>query len=345
MLVRIEDSQGRSGEYWALPVYRGDLASTMGNEKYAYGGFTVQIPDAYFAAGKLKLQLVIRQDDSLFHSDVIEVNDYKPREKNKKRIAFLGGLNTAKGGEIAYRLMEHYGSKYDWYIIGGIGNSNLNALEKSNVFKLGWYRRENVRAILRQYQIDAVCIFSIWAETFCYTLSEAQLAGVPTIVTDIGALGERIKKDQTGWLVNADISEKELQQKIDSIFEDEKLYAEVWERTADFKHRTVAQMCEDYRAVYRGLDASKIQRTAFDANAIFMAYAQGTSGCAVAMGAEDTAQMLRRLNELETQLASIEQSMEYRIARFFNRENIPFKRTIKRLMGFAYRVYKKYFKK
>lgn len=345
LLVRIEDTQGKTGEYWALPVYRADLAGTMGDEKYLYGGFSVQIPDAYFAPGKLKYQLIIRYEGDFFHSGILETDNYTPRNKTKQRIAFLGGLNTAKGSDVAYQLMEHYGSKYDWYIIGGIGDANLVALEKSNVFKLGWYKRENIRSLLQQYQIDAVCILSICAETFCYTLSEAQLSGVPAITTDIGALGERMRADQTGWLVDADISAKELAQKIDAIFADSEKYEEVRNWTANFKHRTVAQMCEDYRAVYSGLDSSKIQRTAFDANAIFMAYAQGTSAYALAVGAEDTAQMLRRLNELETHLASIEQSMEYRIARFFNRENIPFKRTIKRLIGFAYRIYKKYFKK
>ena len=345
LLVRVEDSRGTSETYWALPVYRGDLAGAMNNDKYAYGGFTVQIPDAHFAAGKLKFQLIIRQEDSLFHSDVMEVNDYQPREKTRKRIAFLGGLNTAKGSDVAYQLMEHYGSKYDWYIIGGIGDGNLATLEKSNVFKLGWYKRENIRRILQQYRIDAVCILSICAETFCYTLSEAQLAGVPAVVTDIGALGERMRRDQTGWLVNADISAKELQQKLDAIFADEAQYAETLKQAADFHHRTVAQMCEDYRGVYSGLDGSKIQRTAFDANAIYMAYAQGTSDLMISMSPEDSVLMMRRLNELETQMAALEQSLEYRMVRFFNRENFPFKKPIKWMIGFIYRIYKKFFKK
>lgn len=345
LLVRIEDSQGKSGEYWALPVYRGDLAGELGDEKYLYGGFSVQIPDAYFAPGKLKYQLVIRHEDSLYHSQILETNNYKPREKTKKRLAFLGGLNTAKGSDVAYQLLEHYGSKYDWYIIGGIGDGNLATLEKSNVSKLGWYKRENIRSILQQYQIDAVCILSICAETFCYTLSEAQISGVPAITTNIGALGERMQRDQTGWLVNADITAKELLQKIDEIFADSQKYEAVRQHTADFKHRTIAQMCQDYREIYSGLDSSHIQRGDFDATAIYMAYAQGNSELMLSMSAEDSVSLVRRLNELEQQMAAIEQSMEYRIARFFNREKIPFKRTIKRLIGFAYRIYKKYFKK
>lgn len=345
MLVRIEDSQGKSGEYWALHVHRADLTSALDNEKYLYGGFSVQVPDAYFAAGTLRIQLVIWHEGDFFHSRVIEVDTYQPREKTRRRIAFLGGLYAAKGSQIAYQLMERYGSKYDWYIIGGIGDGNLDSLEKDNVFKLGWYKRENVGSMLQQYQIDAVCILSICAETFCYTFSEAQLAGVPAIVTDIGALGERMRKDQTGWLVPADISAKELQQKIDSVFEDGKAYEVVRKRTEDFAHRTIAEMCADYRRLYRELDGSGIQRSTFDPKAIFMAYGQGTSEYMISMGSEDGAALIRRLNELEAQLIAIEGSLEYRMVRFFNREKLPFKKQIKWMIGFAYRVYKKYFKK
>lgn len=345
LLVRIEDSKGKTGEYWALPIYRADLAQALDNDKYLYGGFSVQIPDAYFETGPLKIQLIIRNEGELFHSDIICIDSYTIRTKQKKRIAFLGGLNEAKGSQVAYQLMDRYGGEYDWYVIGGIGDPNLITLEKNNVFKLGWYKRENIGLMLRQYQIDVVCILSICAETFCYTLSEAQLAGVPTIVTDIGALGERMRKDKTGWIVPADITAKELQKQIDSIFADDRNYMKIADYVREFKHRTIRQMCEDYSKLYEELDNSKIIRMEHDAHAIFTAYAQGTAEYMISFGSETGAAMIQRINELEAQLIAINQSKEYRMIKFLNRENIPFKKQIKWLIGFAYRVYKKYFKK
>ena len=55
--------------------------------------------------------------------------------------------------------------------------------------------------------------------------------------------------------------------------------------------------------------------------------------------------LIRRVNELEATLNTIEQSLEYRMVKFFNRENMPFKKQIKWLIGFAYRVYLKFFRR
>lgn len=344
VILRVADSVGNVGEYWAMPVHRGDLIGTFGSDKYMYSGFSVQIPDAYFKTGPLTVQLYLRHNNDLFHSETVKITNYKEKKKKKKRIAFLGGLYTAKGSHLAYEIMSGYGNKYDWYLIGGMGDPDLVALEKSNITKLGWYRQENVEAMLQQYQIDLVCILSLCAETFCYTLSEAQLAGVPCLVTDIGALGERMHKDKTGWLVRTDISAKELLETIDSIFEEEK-YSEMRDRVKAFKHNSVEYMVKIYSDLYDSLDMSCILRKEFDSQLIFTGYAQGSaermSSCNMQAGAE----LIQRLNELEAQLNVINESVEYKLVRFFNRERVPFKRQIKWLLGVAYRFYKKYFKK
>jgi len=44
---------------------------------------------------------------------------------------------------------------------------------------------------------------SVWPETYCQTLSEAWAARVVPIVTDIGALGERVENGKTGFKIDA----------------------------------------------------------------------------------------------------------------------------------------------
>ena len=43
--------------------------------------------------------------------------------------------------------------------------------------------------------------FSIWPETYCITLSEAWQAGLVPVVSDIGALGERVRHGVNGFKV------------------------------------------------------------------------------------------------------------------------------------------------
>ena len=71
-------------------------------------------------------------------------------------------------------------------------------MNQDNLIKTGTYNKENLDNILHDCQIDLVCILPIWPETFCYTLSEAILCKIPVLVTEIGALKERMDKLRCG---------------------------------------------------------------------------------------------------------------------------------------------------
>ena len=343
VFVCLQDKEGNFCSYRAMPVSRPDVAQSRANDKYLYSGFRVQIPDGFFASGELKLQLILRCDGEEYCSKVTVRKGYTRREKSRRRIAFLGGLNETKGSANAFQMIKESGSRYDWYIIGGIGDPNLLTLEKNNVFKTDWYKRENVCHILRQNRIDLVCILTICPETFCYTLSEAQLAGVPVIATDIGALGERLRRDGTGWLVEHDADARTILQKMDEIFGDEDACAQVGSRLAAFRHKSIEDMCREYEQLYVPFQ-KRDKRHDFDAKAVFSAYAMGQAEAAGTAGFSD-GMLIRRVNELEATLNTINQSLEYRMVKFFNREKIPGKRFIKWCIGFAYRVYLKFFRR
>ena len=343
VFVCLQDREGKFCSYRAMAVSRPDVAGSCGDDRYLYCGFQVQIPDGWFATGELKLQLIVRNGEQEYGSKVIACKGYTQREKDRKRIAFLGGLNQAKGSDMAFRMIKHSGNLYDWYVIGGLGDPNLMTLDKKNVFKTNWYQRENVGAILRQNRIDLVCILPIWPETFCYTVSEAQLAGVPLLVTDMGALSERMRQDQTGWMISSQADDDRMLATVKEIFADEDGYRAVCQRIENFHHKTILEMCRDYDALYAPYDKQRKDRD-FDAQAVFNAYALCQSDCAGFAGAVD-GNMLRRLNELEATMNTINQSLEYRMVKFFNREKIPGKKLIKWMIGFAYRVYLKFFRR
>ncbi len=60
----------------------------------------------------------------------------------------------------------------------------------------GSYRRGELPQLLREHQIDLVCLFPIWPETYSYTLTESYMAKIPVISFDIGAIAERLKRDK-----------------------------------------------------------------------------------------------------------------------------------------------------
>lgn len=75
------------------------------------------LPDNSFESGILKIQIVINNNNISYYSNIIEINGYINYEKNKKRIAFIGGLNEAKGSQLAYQIIKKADDKYDWLYI------------------------------------------------------------------------------------------------------------------------------------------------------------------------------------------------------------------------------------
>jgi len=334
----IEDQEGTRGEYRTLSVSRPDVSQEKGSNLYINCGFQIVVPDSFFATGPLKLQLILRRGQEEFRSEIITLKGYEKRRKRSRRVAFLGGMSEAKGSRMAYQMIRQGGNKYEWYIVGGLGDPNLITMSARNLRRTGWYKREDVNSILRQNEIDLVCILPIWPETFCYTVSEAQLAGVPILATDIGALGERLSREQTGWLIDPGATTEQVLEKLDEIFSDEEALARVKAHTAAFTHRSIDGMCEEYAALYAQLPPARENREPFDAQLLYNGYVLGQGDSA---GDGTDMDLIRQINELEATLQTINDSLEYKMVKFFNRERFPFKRQIKWLIGVAYRIYVK----
>ena len=92
-----------------------------------------------------------------------------------------------------------------------------------------------------------VSLFSIWPETFSYTLSESFAANIPTLVYDIGALGDRVFENINGWKVDIKSSTKDVVHRIEEIISNYNSY--------DFKFdlKTTKDMVDEYRIIYDNL--------------------------------------------------------------------------------------------
>ena len=71
---------------------------------------------------------------------------------------------------------------------------------------------ENVAIGLVRQGLDVLIVPSKAAETFCNVAMEAAACGVPSIVSDQGALPERVHHGATGWIFKAGDAEQLYQQ-------------------------------------------------------------------------------------------------------------------------------------
>ena len=120
------------------------------------------------------------------------------------RFVYIGALSEQKGVHVALQAFRGLRGEAELWI-GGDERfepdyvARLRGLAGARVRFLGALSRGEVWDTLAE--VDVLLAPSIWYETFCLTVSEAFVAGVPVIASDLGALADRVRHETDGLLV------------------------------------------------------------------------------------------------------------------------------------------------
>lgn len=272
--------------------------------------------------------------------EMIEDRLETEKKSSKFNVAFVGGISEAKGSYCASQMIKQGALDIQWHLFGVFGDNRLSMIDKKNYIKTGIYQREQLPTLIKKYQIDLICILPIWPETFCYTLSEAVLCGVPVIVTDIGALGERVRKLQCGWVVHKDATPTEVLDKISLIKDKGKEYQEKKNYTRTARIKSLMEMCREYQDLYDNAVSDSIikQDGAVDYRWILKGRGKAL-GQADLLGVDN--QIYEQLAMAEHQLKEITSSTAYKFARIVADMKVPFKKQIKSVLIRGYSFIKK----
>lgn len=271
----------------------------------------------------------------------LSVGKGRAKHKDKKcfHAAFLGGINAAKGYLHAVELIKKSDKRIKWHLFGTFEEERFFIENRKNFVDAGQYRREDLPELLKKYSIDLICILSLWPETFCYTVSEAVLCGIPVLVTDIGALGDRVRSLGCGWTVPADADSADILKKIYEIRDNEADYQKMTCKMHKAKVRTQSEMCEAYKKQYdRVLGNRTSAEAAYDPAWLIEGAAVHKR---ISITGDTAGAMQTRLEELELQLENIKRSAAYRLIWKLAKVNIPFKRQVKLMLKELYRALKK----
>lgn len=273
--------------------------------------FKVFIPSKYVDDSTAHFTIIIEHDSRFYTSSYGEIRKkVKATNKSNFNVAFIGGINKEKGSLEITNIIKHGSKEINWFIFGGIGDRYLYRLHKKNLVKTGVYNPDQLSMLLKEHQIDLVCILSNLPETFSYTLSEAKDNRIPVIATDIGALGERIRNDKFGWLVSPSNVEQEVLSLIDRIKEKGKEYYEIYDNLSDIKGKSIEEMCAEYSNLYEALMEQKKREYSnrFSARKLFLAFRRGTYKIKVGQFIIDDNLSVNGITESE-----ITKSIEFRI--------------------------------
>ena len=160
------------------------------------------------------------------------------------RILVLANVERHKGPEYLREIKRHAGDRIELHFLGDVPEryADLGVLH-------GRYRPEELAERVSAIAPAVIGLFSIVAETFSHALTEAWALGIPVVVTDLGAFGERLRAHQGGWLIPPDDA-AEAARRILAIAGDPTEYrVQTWR--ADLRGvATAEEMADGYLALY-----------------------------------------------------------------------------------------------
>ncbi|QTO00970.1 glycosyltransferase [Aggregatibacter sp. 2125159857] len=131
-----------------------------------------------------------------YNGDFSEIAIYNNSisEKEYLDILIIGNFTRVKGADVLLRVFNMTrNSKLRFYVYGRIDGEfahAINVLNFPHVTFYGEYKNSDLKKVLTGKDISLH--LSTWPETFCITLSEVWASNIVPIVTNLGALGERV---------------------------------------------------------------------------------------------------------------------------------------------------------
>lgn len=345
LYIDISDTAQKHVQIPVRGINRRDVAEAKGGNQYLLSGFSLDIPFEMLSGGTLNVRVLIENKEHfLTNGDSLTLKNSIRKHKRRLNVAFVGGLSVPKGSQLAYQMIKHGPRDINWFVFGGIGDSSLALLEQSNLTKTGWYEKDHLPILTRLYKIDLICILPIWPETFCYTLSEALLCGVPVLVTDIGAVGKRTEELNCGWILPYHANYKDFLSVLSNLCRDGADYQKKKSLVAGLRLKGIAEMAADYREIYeRWLNASQHRPATENLEQvtpwIFEGYLLENEP-----GMNETSASYRELSTQlhmrNQELQAIQSSLGYKGLLTLRKFPIPFKRSLKQLILHIYKWFK-----
>ena len=139
-------------------------------------------------------------EDQDNRSTRVQVSREAPSHVRALKVGFLGFVPQHKGSLIIEKLLRQRilpsGIPVEWHVIG-----TLFLQLPEHVVNHGTYSRDSLAGLLSKVDLDLSLILSICPETYCLTLDEGWNAGIPAVVTPLGAPAERVERSGAGWVL------------------------------------------------------------------------------------------------------------------------------------------------
>ncbi len=228
-----------------------DVMNHFQDERYFFSGFSYNVFDEKFFDKDIQMRLIMKLGN-FYYTDGNVMKHHVPIAVSEDgwNIAFIGGMVPEKGSQKAAEMIMSLKKGVNWHVFGTVTDPVLVNLQQDNLYKHGTYSQQDLPKLMKEYNIDLICILPIWPETFCYTISEAITCDIPVFVTDIGAVGERVKRNGYGWTVPVDMSGVKMAKELNRILKDKEEYSYKKQIATTFTEISLQDMSDAYGELY-----------------------------------------------------------------------------------------------
>lgn len=123
-------------------------------------------------------------------------------EASPVTLAMVGAIWERKGASWFYALQRI--AKQRNLPVRCVAIGDAVAAPRPGIRYTGHYERQELAQVLARERVAVVLCPSTFPETYCYTASEALLAGYPVLTMNLGAQAVRVQRCDAGWVLPQD---------------------------------------------------------------------------------------------------------------------------------------------
>lgn len=198
----------------------------------------------YNAALKDKISIVPHGIEKIDRIEKFPVN-------KKFKVTFLGNATDRKGINVFIDAIKKVKSQdFEFEVLGFASEELKKKCKELKINFKGAYHIKELSSLL--LKTDLVLLASIVDETFSLTLSEAMMAAVPVLASNVGALNERIIDGKNGFLFTSG-SSSSIAERLIYLKDNAQLLTEVRINLANHSIKTIEENIVDYKNIYQSL--------------------------------------------------------------------------------------------
>ena len=183
----------------------------------------------------------------------ISNNNSLKKYHKKFNIAFIGDISEEKGLKYLREVTTAAAnSDIIIHLFGKAADKKYNKNRKNYIYH-GQYLQKDLPSLLFVNDIKLICLMSMWPETYSYTLSESLISEIPVITFNLGAVAERVRTIDAGWILPIDSTANDIFKFIRTIKSD--FSGEYKQKVENIKlylkdMKTLKDMADEYSEIY-----------------------------------------------------------------------------------------------